>query len=102
MIVDLLIIATCVCIFQLTGFIQNLKSKIARWLSVDDWKISLKPFDCSLCLTFWCCILYILFKSEFSLLNLLLVFTVSYLAPVLEDLLLGIREFLLRLSKHIN
>lgn len=53
--------------------------------------ISLKPFDCSLCMTFWIGLVYIIF-ADFTLVNLLAVCAVAYFTPVMKDIWFLVRD----------
>lgn len=45
-----------------TGIVDSFKTFIKRWLNTksDISHISLKPLDCSLCMTHWVCLIYVL------------------------------------------
>jgi hypothetical protein len=66
MIYELLLITAIVSFgIDVAGFVETIKEKGSRWLGV---RIrSLKPFDCSLCSTWWCCLLWLLCTRQFSL-----------------------------------
>lgn len=55
-----------VALIDCSGFIDWLKAKIARWLGIRG-EISLKPFDCSLCVTHWSCLIWLLASGNISL-----------------------------------
>ena len=42
-----------------TGIVDSIKTFIKRWLNVKS-DITLKPLDCSLCMTHWVCLAYVL------------------------------------------
>lgn len=42
-----------------TGIVDSFKTFIKRWLNTKS-DISLKPLDCSLCMTHWVCLVYVL------------------------------------------
>lgn len=48
-----------------TGIIDSLKSTIKRWLGTTS-NITLKPLDCSLCMTHWVCLIYAFLYNEFN------------------------------------
>ena len=66
MIIDMLLIAVVVTFgIDCTDFMQSIKDGLTRWLGV---KVhTLKPFDCSLCSTWWCCLLYCAIAGHFNL-----------------------------------
>lgn len=42
-----------------TGIVDSFKAFLKRWLDTKS-DISLKPLDCSLCMTHWVCLVYVL------------------------------------------
>lgn len=59
-----------VFIIDVSGFVQEVKRFLASKRIIQNAYVSLKPFDCSLCATWWCGILYLLFSFNFSLFGL--------------------------------
>ena len=49
-----------------TGIVDSLKTLIKRWLKVKS-DITLKPLDCSLCMTHWVCLVYVLILNELNI-----------------------------------
>ena len=49
-----------------TGIVDSLKTLIKRWLNVKS-DITLKPLDCSLCMTHWVCLVYVLIFGHLSI-----------------------------------
>ena len=68
MIRDMIMIA-CVVTFGIdcTDFMESIKGALGRWLKVRPENITLKPFDCSLCSTWWACLLYCAIAGHFTL-----------------------------------
>ena len=50
---------------DVAGFVESVKQGLTRWLGVR--VRSLKPFDCSLCSTWWCCLLWLICTRQFTL-----------------------------------
>lgn len=92
-----------VFIIDLSGFIDSLKKGLSYLLTkgrIVKSDYSLKPFDCSLCMTFWCGIIYFLIIGKFTLLNLLYISLCSFFTPVIKDILYFLRDsFIKILSK---
>ena len=65
-------------ITEVSGIIDNLKYALGRWLGVTVSR--LKPLDCSLCMTWWCCLIYIICIGECSVINIAVVALLSALA----------------------
>ena len=49
-----------------TGIVDSLKTFIKRWLNVKS-DITLKPLDCSLCMTHWVCLAYAFILGHLSI-----------------------------------
>ena len=91
-----------VYIIDLSGVTNSLKMLISSLLTkgkIKSTNFSLKPFTCSLCMTWWAGLFYLFYTHQFSLPTLLLVSMLSYLTTPTKDLLLNIRD---RLIKYAN
>ena len=55
-----------VYIIDETGIVNSIKTLIKRWLNVKS-DITLKPFDCSLCMTHWVCLVYAFIFGHLSI-----------------------------------
>ena len=95
-----------VFIIDVSGFIDSVKSAIYKLLFGKNAKyspFSLKPIDCSLCMTFWVGFLYLalipipidIYLSAFIVLN-------SFLASTYANLLIRIRLLLERVIDMIG
>lgn len=63
---DLLLLAVVIVyVVDVSGVMESIKGALSRWLGA---KVSrIRPFDCSLCMTWWAGIIYIIAVGEFSL-----------------------------------
>lgn len=110
MILDILLIQIIlVYIIDLSGVSEHIKRGIWKWLKGKDkpYKdFELKPFLCSLCMTFWTGLLYLLLTHQFTLTGILVVSLASYLTTTTNNLLLLIKDtidvMLYKLSSKIN
>lgn len=89
MIIDIITIAILCCFVVNSGAIDSLKRVIWRWLkgNVPYRDFPLKPFDCELCLTWWCGLGYIIFSGNLSLLTLLYVALTAWCTPIIVEVL---------------
>lgn len=55
-----------VFVVDLSGFTQSWKNALGRWLHVDAYNLAVKPFDCSLCMTWWVTLLVVLRNGQLS------------------------------------
>lgn len=65
-------------ITEVSGIIDTLKYALGRWLGVTVSR--LKPLDCSLCMTWWCGLIYIICVGECSVINIAFIALLSALA----------------------
>lgn len=100
----LLISAIWVFLLDISGAWQELTAIVSGWLTNGRIKkpFSLKPFSCSLCMTFWTGLAYILFAGCFTLPMMAYVCLVAMLTPRLKDLLITIDLLIARLFEYIN
>lgn len=90
---NLLLIAICVVmIVDISGFIDSVKIGLKRWLGIRGG-VTLKPFDCSFCMTHWTGLIYLLFTG-FTLQSYALLLFISVLTPTIASAILLIREIL--------
>lgn len=77
---------------DISGIIDSLKWAIGRWLNIRE--VRLKPFDCSLCMTWWVGLAYIIIIGEFSIYTLLCVSMVSAFSAPISNIITLARELL--------
>lgn len=86
----LLVTVIVVYIVDLSGFTQSWKDYIGRLLHGKIGRV--RPFDCSLCMTWWTCILYAWLSGELSLLILAYIAALSLLSIPVGQILMLIKE----------
>ena len=90
--IDLLLIAAItIYIVDLSGFTESWRSALARLLKAKELK-PIRPFDCSLCMTWWVCIIYALCTGSLSLPVLAYIAALSFLSIPIGQLFIFIRE----------
>lgn len=93
-IINLLLIAViAVVVVDLSGFVDAVKAALARWLTragrpTAAENIRLKPFDCSLCVTFWAGLFWLICVDAVSLGTLAALCLVALSTTVIDNLLL--------------
>ena len=85
-----------------SGFLAEMEEKLTKMLHSPIPLRIPKPFSCSLCLTFWTSIIYLLIVHQFSLLNLFLTAIVCFLIPTTNHLLHSVRGFIDRLIDAVD
>ena len=99
----LLICAIIIFICDLSDAIDNLVIPIIKraFNIPKNANISIKPFDCSLCLSFWIGLLYLLIQHAFTIPNIAYACLLAYLTPHLKAILLYIKEFLIWIENKL-
>lgn len=101
--INMIWIQISVALFMLSGFMDEVKKKLAVILNINDWRtISLKPLDCGTCLTFWTCLVWLISNNQVRISTVLVTLILAYLEPVAENVFLGIKELLIRLTNKIQ
>lgn len=100
-----LFILTCIIVFiiDLSGFVDEMVKRLYyKYIKVGDYHTlipKLKPLTCSLCLSFWAGIVYLLITSQFTVLMLGYVCLLAFLTPIIGDILVMIKDVI---NKIIN
>lgn len=98
--INLLIITFIVVnLIDLSGFIGHVKRWIWRWV----WgkkqpynEFSLKPIDCSYCMSHHIGLLYLLISGKWTLLAYAYLCLLSFLTPIIKDALILIKDILIK------
>lgn len=100
----LAVAAMWVFVLDISGFWNEASSAVKRVLTKGSMKqpFQLKPFSCSLCMTFWTGAAYLLFTGHFTVGNLAYVCLLSFLTPRIKDLLLVVSDLLAALFNKIT
>lgn len=89
-----------VLIIDLSGFVESIKSLIVRVLTKSKFnsnQFRIKPLDCSFCMTFWTGLLYTIVIGQFTLVNICIILLLAFMTPVFKQLLLLIKDLLLKI-----
>lgn len=90
---NLFLLATIVVfVVDVSGVVDALKAALGRWLS--GTVARLKPFDCSLCMVWWCGLLYLLVVGRLSLGSVAFVALLSACSAQIGGLLQTVRALL--------
>lgn len=93
-----------VCIVDISGFIDSVKRLISRILTkgkIIKTDFRIKPFDCSLCTTFWTGLIYILATGQFSLLVLAYVLILAVFTPVIKEIIILLKDIIIKIVNVI-
>lgn len=100
-----LFILTCIIVFiiDLSGFVDEIVKRLYdKYIKVGDYHTlipKLKPFTCSLCLSFWVGLIYLLVTSQFTIMMIGYVCLLAFLSPIIGDIFILLKDIL---NKIIN
>ena len=79
-------------------FWDDITSVISGWLTNGKIKkpIQLKPFNCSVCMSFWTNLTYIIVTNQFSILMVLYILTLSWGTPIISSILTLVKNLFLK------
>lgn len=90
--IDMLLVALItIYIVDISGFTESWRSLVATKLHISHLK-PLPPFDCSLCMTWWVCLIYALCVGQISLGTIAFSALLSHLSNPIGEALIFIRE----------
>lgn len=93
-----------VCIVDISGFVDTVKSTISKILTNGKFKTAdyqLKPFDCSLCMTFWIGLIYLIIYHQLTLLNVSILLLIAVSTPIINDAIRLIQDIITKLINII-
>ena len=92
--IDLLLVALItIYIVDISGFTESWRGWCANILQISHLK-PLPPFDCSLCMTWWVCLIYALCVGQISLGTIAFSALLSHLSNPISCALIFIREWI--------
>lgn len=110
MIINLILIQIIlVYIIDISGVVDVFKHFIFKKLygtKIAYKEIKMKPFDCSLCSTFWISLLYLIISYKLSIMMIAFVCLLSFLTTTTKNIYILIYDFLnyiiIKINKKIN
>ena len=93
-----------VIILDQLHFWDDITSVISGWLTNGKIKkpITLKPFSCSTCMSFWTNLAYIIVTNQFSILMILYILILSWTTPIINSILSFVINAVLKLINIIS
>lgn len=79
-------------IIDLSGFTDTWKGWLGRWLGCEVGRV--RPIDCSLCMTWWLGIIYLLCTQSVTLPNIAIVAGFSFMASPIGQALILAKELI--------
>lgn len=93
-----------VIILDQLHFWDDITSVISGWMTNGKIKkpITLKPFSCSTCMSFWTNLAYIIVTNQFSILMILYILTLSWTTPIINSILSFVINAVLKMINIIS
>lgn len=63
--------------------------------------IKFKLFECSTCQSHWLCLIYLICTGNFTIINYTLVLIISWMTPIINDLLTLVKTLILKILNKI-
>lgn len=100
----LLITLVTVYVIDLSGFTDAWTSTVSGWLTHGKRKepFTFKPFTCSLCMSLWLNLIWVIVTSNFAFFPVAFCFLMSFLAPTFNDMLVNVQDALSFINNKIN
>ena len=92
-----------VLILDQLHFWDDITSVISGWLTNGKIKkpIQLKPFSCSVCMSWWTNLAYIIVTNQFSILMVLYILVLSWTTPIISSILTLVKNLFLKFVNTI-
>lgn len=84
-----------VFIVDVSGFIDNAKQNIFRWIhgnKIGYREFTIKPFDCSLCLTWWAGLIYLFYTGNLEIFTIFILVIIVWATPIIKQLFIALRD----------
>ena len=88
-----------VFIIDISGIVDTVKRQAWKWIykgAKEYREFSAKPFDCSLCSTWWAGIIYLCFTS-FTWVNIGYVAMLALFTPIFKDIMILAKDFSMKI-----
>lgn len=90
---------------DILNFAEEMKIKLFKFVKGKNAiyrPYSLRPLDCSLCLSFWVGILILIFNLKLTIINIAYVCLVSFFTPQYKDVLLTVQDMVQNIINFIR
>lgn len=91
--------------FDILNFAEEMKIKLFKFAKGKNAiyrPYSLRPFDCSLCLSFWVGLLILIFNLKLTVINIAYVCLISFFTPQFKDVLMTIQDMVQNIINFIR
>ena len=94
-----------VLVIDISGFCDEMKIMLSKLLTrgkIATSNYNIKPFFCSTCMTWWCCLIYLIIAQEVSLFMIAFTLLVACMSPITKDLYYMIYDTIEKIIRTIN
>ncbi len=99
--VELILVALIVTyIVSLSGWTDTWLGWLSRWLHGPVREF--RPFSCAQCMTWWCCLAWLLYRGRFELPLVAFSAGLAFYSITLENVCISIREWALKLLRLLD
>lgn len=95
MIFDLVLIVTIVCLIFLSGFPDEMDKAVNKRFPLRH--IPEKPFRCSLCMSFWAQVIYLLVTQQFTLISLCIALGLAFGNEIIQNAIVLVKALVNRI-----
>lgn len=96
---ELALTTALVILIDLSDLMPTIKRKLSRVLRLPIQTI--KPFDCSFCMTIYVILTYHLFNHSLTVYTFTYAFILAFSTPIIQEFLLTLKDFLIKLLRKI-
>lgn len=97
----LLIQFIIVNLIDISGFIGEMETMLARWLNIKSARIP-KPLSCSYCMCWWTGLIYLIFSGSLTLFNTAVLLLICALTTVTQDLIYLVKDIITKIINTIS
>lgn len=105
-VLNLFLISICwVLILDIAGFSEEIKRIAGKILRISEnlaQNLSLKPIVCSLCMTWWTGLIYLIVIHKISFLTITLTLLFACFTPQIKDLIFLVQDLITKLFNQIS
>lgn len=90
-----------VLIIDISGFVNSIKTLLSKFLKCKPEQIRLKPFDCSLCTSFWLGVWFLYVRDVLTLLTLAILLAFACSTPIIKTIWIVFYDKIINLLNSI-
>lgn len=96
---ELALTTALVILIDMSDLMPTIKRKLSRIFKLPIK--SIKPFDCSFCMTIYVILTYHLFNHTMTVYTFTYAFILAFSTPIIQEVLLTIKDFIIKILRKI-